>query len=139
MGEELFIANFEDADVFSRYLPPAGEYVCKIESEPTMKVASTGTQQLLLLLSIVAANDPAQQAEAEGKVFGDFISLSPKAAFRLKQVLVSAGIIDANDKTSEIARGKINTSIFKDQTVRVKVTHRFFEGKEKADVEYLIG
>ncbi len=135
---ELFIPDFEDTNVFSSYLPPAGDYLCKIDTEPQVKTAKTGNDQLLFLLTIIASKDPAQQSEVEGKVFGDFVSLAPKAAFRMKQILVSAGIIDANDKTSEIARGRINTAIFKDAKVNVKVTHRIYEGKPKADVEYLI-
>ena len=152
MGDIINIPNFEDVSLFSNYQPPAADYLCEIPDIPQVQHKEGKMSQIAVKLKITAAKDQVNFAKEEGNTFTDFIpfGVNPKtgkdASFRFKNLLVAAGIIDKDDKTSEIARGQVNLGVLKDAKVMVRVTHYMYSDPsgtkppaEKYNVEYLIG
>lgn len=137
------VPNLDKTGLFSNYKPPNGEFLCEVVDEPLPRESSKGTPQLQVRLRIVAAKDPRQSTE-EGQQFTDFITYSVKQGdesknFRLKGLFVSAGLIERDDTTSEIARGDIDLAVLVGTKPNVKITRRMYEQKEQIDVEYLLG
>jgi hypothetical protein len=152
MSDIINIPNFEDVSLFSNYTPPAADYLCEISDTPKVKNKEGKMSQIAVPLKIVAAKDQVNFAKEEGNVFTDYIpfGINPKtgkdASFRFKNLLVASGLIDEDDKTSEMARGQINLGVLKGQKAMVRVTHYMYTDPagvkppaEKYNVEYLIG
>jgi hypothetical protein len=150
MGDIINIPNFENQSVANNYMPPAGDYLCEIPETPQYEAKEGKTPTVKVKHTIVAAKNQAQKDE-EGNTFTSFVlaGVAPSGkdmSWKFKQLLVAAGIIEKDDKTSEIARGQIALGVLKGAKTMVRITHKMYtdptkqEGpKEKYEVEYLIG
>src|SRR3990172_10173825 len=100
--------GFDDVSVFSSYTPPVGTYVVVVDGVPEINVEK---EQLMVKLKIVAAKNLQNQADTEGKVFTDYLSMKKTAWWKTKALLVASGILAKDDTTSQVARGDWDTEI----------------------------
>jgi len=139
---QVNIENFDDVDVDSYRMLDPGVYTVNVQEEPTVKMSKNNNQQLELTMKVIEGVD---QKEADpstgskspaGRVVKDWIAF--KAAFRIKKLLIAAGILRRDDRDSDIAKGKFETGMLIGTKFQIKLVADSYNGKEQRKVEYVI-
>lgn len=134
---EITIDNFENVEVAPPQLDP-GDYKFNIREEPEVKTSNNGKPYLDVNLTVV--DGPAQQngESPVDRTVHDRVYLVEGAYWRIKQLLIAAGLLDPNDKESPLARGKFNTAILVGAMVgaTVQIQKNPENGREYRNYQY---
>jgi hypothetical protein len=136
------IPNMENAELYAGMLDPGPHYLVNVQELPQIKEAKTGTKQIQLTMTVLSGPDqksPDPQTGSlspAGRKVTDFIALS--AAFRVKQLLIAAGLLARDDKTSALAKGNFNTDLLMGTKFSITIEPDMYDGKEKRRVKYEI-
>lgn len=135
------IPDFEKVGI-GQALLDVGEYTCTIHKAPKEEFADD-KPYLEIPLRVAQGREqkePDQNGSKDptGREFHDRVYLTPTALWRLKRLLVSAGLLARDDKTSDMAKGNINLDALVGCTVRIKMTPNIREGREYRNVEYVV-
>lgn len=139
---EISIPNFEDVSVGTLRLDP-GVYVVNVQDKPEIKENRNGKPYLELNMTVVdgpeqSAPDGTGSTSPVGRNIRDNLYLVDGAYFRIKQVLVAAGILARDDNTSPIARGQFNSDILVGTRFTVRLEAQMNNGKQYNNVVYVI-
>jgi hypothetical protein len=141
---EINMEGFENISTSGFKMLDPGEYTARITEPPAQGFdndknyievhmeAVQGPPQKEVVNAETGSKDPA------GVPFRDRIYLTAAAAWRLKRLLVCAGLLARDDKASPMAKGKIQTDLLAGATVHVRMTPNIRDGKEYRNVEYII-
>lgn len=142
------IPNFADVNVGGgEGWLDAGIYTVNIQAAPQVNPPKPGKQFSQIELDMVVTDGPDQQKESPmtgttnptGRTVKDWLSLSPKAAWRIKLLLIASGLLDRNDKDSDVARGNWDTEELIGCTFQVELVEGINnKGKPIRDVNYII-
>ncbi len=140
---EITIEGFDEVAVGFKYFDP-GEYTVNVTEKPTIETNDNGKTFIALTMKILEG--PQQQEvhpetgskDPRGGTIKDRLYLVDKAYFRVKQLLVAAGILTRDDKTSPIAKGKFSTDILMGTRFTIKYDVSMRDGKEYRETTYVI-
>lgn len=129
------LPNFDSVELAPPQLDP-GEYMMSIPEKPEIKTNPNGKQYIEVPYKVIEG--PNQQKEdpgtgskdPTGRVVRDRYYLVEGAEFRIKRLLVSAGVLARDDKESPLAKGQFNTDILQGAKLPVNVTIQMNNGKE---------
>jgi hypothetical protein len=140
---QIQIPNFDEVSVSAPKLDP-GEYVANIDDKPELKENQNGKPYLEIKLKIIEGPQQAQpdpgtgSTDPAGRTIYDRLYMVDGAYFRVKQLLISAGILARDDKESPLARGEFNSDILAGARLPIKVSAQMNNGKEYRNVDYII-
>jgi len=140
---QINMPNFEHVELSAPQLD-VGKYTVNIIEKPEMQQPESGN--VYLLITMQATEGPEQSTphpldgstKAEGRTIKDRVYLTAEAAWRLKALLISAGILSREDQTSPMAKGNFNTDILYGQSLQIEVTKRMHNGREYNNVTYIV-
>ena len=123
----ITIPNMGAANVNDRKLLAPGVYNAIVCEVPVEKMSSNGNPQLEVTLEVM-------DGPSTGARLKDFIPMVKKSEFRVKRLLVCAGLIARDDTVTETfdENGLLHAP------VTIKVTAGMYQGKETRNVEYVI-
>jgi len=136
------LQDFANIPVGKAQLDP-GAYIFNIQEEPTDEFDNDQKEYLQMVYHVV--DGPPQQVEdAEfgtspvGRTFKERLYLETKSLWKLKSLLIACGMLDRNDKTSDIARGVFDTADLVGKTFNATVakTTSKKDGKEYTNLNY---
>lgn len=140
---EIFIDNFEQVELSPPKLDVGSGYHFNIESVGELEESEkTGSKYFELALRCL---DGPKQSEADpvtgsldpkGRRIKDRVYLTEGAKWRIKALLISAGLLNRDDKTSDLARGKFNTDILQGAVIACTIEAQMRDGKEYRNVVY---
>jgi hypothetical protein len=133
---QINLPGMENTEVSGGMLDPGAGYVVNIQEAPVLKTAKTGTPQLEVRMTVISGPTQKDGSNPAGRKIVDFIALT--AVFRIKQLLIAAGLLNRNDKVSDMARGMFDTDILIGQKFSVNVEADMYDGKEKRKYVYAI-
>lgn len=113
---EITIDDFESVSLSNVQLDPGGPYMAQISEPPKLEGAGE-TPYLALSFRVVEGPeqleaDPATGSKSpEGTECTDRYYLSKAAAWRVKKLLVSTGVLNKDDSDSPMAKGNFNSDI----------------------------
>lgn len=137
------IPNFEDVSVSAPMLD-VGTYVMNVTEKPEVKENQNGKPYLELVMKVVEGPQQSQpdpgtgSTDPAGRTWKDRLYLVDGAYFRIKQLLLAAGVLARDDKDSPLARGQFNSDILVGTRFTVNLTAQMNNGKEYRNVDYVI-
>ena len=141
---DLGDVDFEGVDVSGFTQLDPGTYMFQIAEPPREEFKD---DKRFLTFNFLVLGGPEQKEafpdgskDPAGKKWRDRVYLTPNAMWRFKRLLICAGLLARDDKTSPIAQGKMNTDLLAGQKVQVNLTPNINAetGKEYRNVEYVI-
>ncbi len=139
---EINIPNFENVPTSFLQLDP-GTYTVQIQ-DPYEQKFENDKEFIEIHMTVKAgpnqkASDENGSTDPSGKKIRDRVYLTGSAAWRLKRLLICSGLLSKDDKSSEMARGKINLDLLMASgPFQIKLTPNIREGREYRNVEYVI-
>lgn len=144
---DIDIPGFEDVELAPPMLDP-GTYVFNIQEEPQMKTSDNDKQYLEVKLVCLegppqSTPDPATGSNlAAGRKMTDRLYFVDGAFFRVKSLLICAGLLKRDDKESDMARGKFNSSVLVGARLNCRIETNSYknaagEDREGRNVVYL--
>lgn len=138
---EINIPDMDQVDLYPKLLDPGVGYLVNIQELPVLSNASTGNPQIELTMTVLSGPEQKEPSgeygtSPVGRKIKDFISL--KAKFRIKQLLIAAGLLDRADKNSEMAKGNFNTDKLMGAKFSISLEPKMYEGKEGRTIKYAI-
>ncbi len=141
---QIEIPNFDEVQLAPPRLDP-GDYVATITEKPALEENQNGKPYLAVKMKIVEGPeqsdpDPATGSRSPaGRNWTDRLYLVDGAYFRVKQLLVAAGLLARDDHDSPMAKGKFNSDMLVGTTFNIRVTTQMSkDGKEYRNVDYII-
>lgn len=112
------VIDFTGVESSSRW--PEGDYVVKV-SESSWGESSTGNKQIINKYE-------ALKGELKGSTTTDWLTITPKALWRLKKMMEAAGIPVASGKM------RVRTEDIEGTKLGITIVHEEYDGKKKAKV-----
>lgn len=140
---QINIPNFDEVTVSAPKLDP-GEYMVNITEKPELKENQNGKPYLEIIMKVIEGPEQQQADPATGgtdpagRKVTDRLYLVDGAYFRVKQLLISAGILARDDKDSPLARGEFNSDVLVGARMPIKLSAQMNNGKEYRNVDYII-
>lgn len=134
---KINLKGFEDTEVTPPMLDP-GSYAVKITQAPVEEWDDQNRNYMDIYMMVVSGPQQKNGDAAAGKDTRDRIYLhTPKSWFRLKQLLVAAGLMERDDKESPMAKGDIDTDLLAGQSLQIEVSINMRDGKEYRNTQYV--
>jgi hypothetical protein len=141
---EIHIPDFDKVSLQPPQLD-CGTYTVNVQEKPTIESQSDGKQYIQL--QMVVMGGPAQK-EADpatgntspvGRKWRDRLYLVDGAYFRVKALLIAAGILARDDKASAIAMGNFNSDLLVGTKFQIRLDPNINPqtGKEYRNVVYI--
>ena len=135
---EIKLPGFEEVEASEGFkLLAPGKYRVIIAEPPEVGVNNNGNPEMVITMKVIGGPKQEDGSDPAGSTIKDWIYYT-KAMWKLKNLLVSAGIIPKDDKTSDIARGQFDSDILTGQECVINLTASTYNGKEKRDVQYVL-
>ena len=137
------LPSFPDTELAAPRLDP-GEYTMNIPEKPIVETNQNGKQYLAVKYKVLEGPDQEKEdpgtgsKSPAGRVVTDRFYLVEGAEFRIKRLLVAAGILARDDKESPMARGEINTDVLVGARLPVSVTIQMNNGKEYRNYDPIV-
>lgn len=133
---EINIDNFENVSTGAVQLDAGGPYKMKIKDAPQHKTSDSGKPYLEVKYIIVEGPEQENEIASTGSKnpagaeITDRYYLSEGAAFKVKRLLVSCGLLEKDDKTSTMAQGKFDSDILAGQQFPCQVDIQMNNGQQ---------
>jgi len=137
------IPNFDEVSVSAPMLD-VGTYIVNVTEKPEVKENQNGKPYMELVMKVVEGPQQSQpdpgtgSTDPAGRTVKDRLYLVDGAYFRLKQLLLAAGVLARDDKDSPLARGQFNSDILVGTRFTINLTAQMNNGKEYRNTDYVI-
>lgn len=138
---KITLPDFQNATVGNEPLVD-GIYTVNVPTSPTREMKGDKVS-LKFTFKVVAGPDQKSPGENGtlspiGRELHDFIPLQANCMWRMKRLLVAAGLMARDDKSSALAMGEFDTDSLIGNTFQVKVFQEEYEGKKRTKVDYVL-
>lgn len=140
--------NMPDFDQIELQPPSldAGTYEGNIVEKPQVKSTEGEDPKQYLEVKIQVTDGPPQSkphpvtgnTSAEGRTITNRVYLTQASAWRLKALLVCAGLLDRGDTSSPLAKGNINSDMLLGTHVKFEASKRMSNGNEYTDIQWIV-
>ncbi len=140
---QVQMPDFENVELQPPSLD-AGTYEGNIVEKPDLDQTEDGKQFITVLVQATDGPDQMKphpvtgSMKVEGRTVRTRVYLTKAAAWRVKQLLVCAGLLARDDAQSPMAKGNINTDMLLGTHVKFEVSKRMANGNEYSDVQWII-